>query len=290
MGLVTSIWKKLTKVPTILCGTTRAASTAKWWCRLRCLCHRESRVRWSSRTLRFRKTDHVSSSTRTQNAYGTARHAVTIGCWIARVASCGSSVVRMPNLSTLMFATFSPDGRHVAYVRQRSSSPARICETIRSDRWRSRRRRRRSTARLIGCMRRSFHCARDFVGALTAKRSPTGNSTPVACHQFPLVNDTDSLYPRITWIRYPKAGTQNSACRVGVVRLDTGKTTWMQVPGDAQARSLHCPHGLGGRFQSSYCPAIQPSAEQLSRYVGGGQHRERSNGFNRNGPGLGRRG
>jgi len=59
--------------------------------------------------------------------------------------------------------------------------------------------------------------------------------------EFSLINDTDSLYPRVTSIKYPKVGETNSACRVGVVEVVAGtaslspapaKTRWMRVPGD----------------------------------------------------------
>ncbi len=47
-----------------------------------------------------------------------------------------------------------------------------------------------------------------------------------------LVDDTDSLYQKLKPIPYPKAGQTNSACRVGVVSADGGKTRWMKVGGD----------------------------------------------------------
>ncbi|HFE62939.1 MAG TPA: S9 family peptidase, partial [Caldithrix sp.] len=50
--------------------------------------------------------------------------------------------------------------------------------------------------------------------------------------EFYLINNTDSLYPKIIPVQYPKAGTTNSACRVGVVSANGGETTWLQVPGN----------------------------------------------------------
>jgi dipeptidyl-peptidase-4 len=50
--------------------------------------------------------------------------------------------------------------------------------------------------------------------------------------EFPLVNNTDSLYPRINPIKYPKVGEKNAACRVGVVPTAGGETRWLDVPGD----------------------------------------------------------
>jgi dipeptidyl-peptidase-4 len=49
---------------------------------------------------------------------------------------------------------------------------------------------------------------------------------------FLLIDDTDSLYPFTTPIQYPKAGTTNSAVRVGVIAASGGPTTWISVPGD----------------------------------------------------------
>ena len=50
--------------------------------------------------------------------------------------------------------------------------------------------------------------------------------------EYPLIDYTDSLYPTIRMIPYPKAGTTNSAVSVGVVNVHSGKAKWMQVPGD----------------------------------------------------------
>jgi len=49
---------------------------------------------------------------------------------------------------------------------------------------------------------------------------------------FLLINDTDSLYSFTIPIQYPKAGTTNSAARVGVVPAAGGGTVWFKVPGD----------------------------------------------------------
>ncbi len=50
--------------------------------------------------------------------------------------------------------------------------------------------------------------------------------------EFPLVNETDSLYPRIKTIKYPKVGEKNAACRVGVVSTTGARTTWVNLGGD----------------------------------------------------------
>src|SRR6185503_12931014 len=49
---------------------------------------------------------------------------------------------------------------------------------------------------------------------------------------YTLVNTTDSLYPTLTTIPYPKAGQTNSAVQVGLIDADGGPPTWIQLPGD----------------------------------------------------------
>lgn len=50
--------------------------------------------------------------------------------------------------------------------------------------------------------------------------------------EFLMINTTDSIYSHTIPVQYPKVGTINSNCRVGVVSAEGGKTTWMKVPGD----------------------------------------------------------
>jgi dipeptidyl-peptidase-4 len=52
--------------------------------------------------------------------------------------------------------------------------------------------------------------------------------------EYPLLDTTDSLYPRINPVKYPKVGEQNAACRIGVVSRRGGETRWLEVPGDAR--------------------------------------------------------
>lgn len=49
---------------------------------------------------------------------------------------------------------------------------------------------------------------------------------------FYMLNRTDTLYPKLISIPYPKVGTTNSAARVGIVSATGGSTQWINVPGD----------------------------------------------------------
>jgi dipeptidyl-peptidase-4 len=133
--------------------------------------------------------------------------------------------------SSLMFAKWSPDGRRVAYVRERDL----YVEEVRTG----------QITRLTSAPNDQIvNGTSDWVyeeelGVRDAFRwSPSGDRIAYwqfdtsGIEPFTLINDTDSLYPTLTRIPYPKAGTVNSAVRVGVVSVTGGETRWMQVPGD----------------------------------------------------------
>ena len=51
---------------------------------------------------------------------------------------------------------------------------------------------------------------------------------------FNLINNTDTTYPALNPVPYPKVGTTNSACRVGVIPAAGGETTWFEPEGDSR--------------------------------------------------------
>lgn len=139
--------------------------------------------------------------------------------------------------SSLMFAKFSPDGTRVAYVRQHDIYVERLADA---------RIRRLTTdgsaTRINGT---SDWVYEEELGVRDGFRwSPDGRS--IAYWQFDttgvglftLVNSTESLYPALMVIPYPKAGTANAAVRIGVVSADGGKTKWMRTPGDPRQTYL----------------------------------------------------
>ena len=59
-----------------------------------------------------------------------------------------------------------------------------------------------------------------------------------AIRDFYIINNTDEIYPTLMALPYPKVGTENSACRIGVVSSSGGKTRWMEIPGDSKNNYL----------------------------------------------------
>jgi dipeptidyl-peptidase-4 len=133
--------------------------------------------------------------------------------------------------SSLMFAKFSPDGTRAAYVRANDIYVERINDgaitRVTSD---------GSETTVNGT---SDWVYEEELGVRDGFRwSPDG--TRIAYWQFDttgvgifsLINTTDTLYPVITRIPYPKVGTTNSAVRIGVVEVASRETRWMKTPGD----------------------------------------------------------
>jgi dipeptidyl-peptidase-4 len=133
--------------------------------------------------------------------------------------------------SSLMFAKFSPDSSRIAYVRGNNIYVEQIdgggVTQLTGD---------GSDTTINGTsdwvyeeefgVRDGFRWSPDSQHIAYWQFDSTGVGT------FTLMNNTDTLYPALTRIPYPKAGTTNSAARVGVVTLASRKTRWMKTPGD----------------------------------------------------------
>ena len=133
--------------------------------------------------------------------------------------------------SSLMFAKFSPDATRVGYVRGNNIYVERIDDG-------------RVTQLTTDGSEHSINGTADWVyeeefGVRDGFRwSPDGRSLvywqfdTTGVGIFSLINNTDTLYPVVTKIPYPKAGTANSAARVGVVSAEGGPTQWIKTEGD----------------------------------------------------------
>ncbi|MBM79999.1 MAG: S9 family peptidase [Planctomycetaceae bacterium] len=135
--------------------------------------------------------------------------------------------------STLMFAKIAPTSDRVAYVRDRNiyvenlhdGSIQQVTKT-------------ESDEIINGTFDWVYE---EELGLRDGFRwSPNGKSiafwqiNTTGVRKFPLINNTNSFYPRITWFAYPKTGEVNAECRVGVIDLEKNSTRWIDVPGDVR--------------------------------------------------------
>ncbi|MFC2157353.1 S9 family peptidase [Acidobacteriota bacterium] len=131
--------------------------------------------------------------------------------------------------STLMFAKFSPDGTRVAYVMKNNIyvediNGGRIIPVTRDG----------SETIINGT---SDWVYEEEFGVRDGFRwSPDGRQIAYwqldssGIPEFHMINNTDSLYPKITTFKHPKVGQTNSACKVGVVSAAGGRTQWFDFP------------------------------------------------------------
>ena len=133
--------------------------------------------------------------------------------------------------SSLMFATFSPDGSHIAWVRanniytqdldtqkitQLTSDGSDDIINGTSD-WVN-----EEELFLRNCIRWSPDSK--SIAYWQFDQSGVG--------EYTLINDTESEYPVTFKYKYPQPGTTNSAVRAGIVSVSGGPTRWIKLSGD----------------------------------------------------------
>lgn len=134
--------------------------------------------------------------------------------------------------ASLMFAKLSPDGSMAAYVSERNVyvedlSNGKIKALTSTN----------GTKKLINgtfdwVYEEEFNCRDGFRWSPDSKKIAYWQIDANQIKDFYMINNTDDIYAKIVPVEYPKVGEKPSPCRVGVVDVKKGKTTWMQVEGD----------------------------------------------------------
>ena len=132
---------------------------------------------------------------------------------------------------SLMFAKFSPDGKKVAYVSKNNiyvenvdgDAPIALTtsgnDTI-------------VNGTFDWVYEEEFDCRDGFRWSGDSKYIAFWNSNTAGTGWFDIINNVDSIYPTVNHFPYPKAGTANSAVKVGFVDVASAKTEWIDIPGD----------------------------------------------------------
>ncbi len=133
--------------------------------------------------------------------------------------------------SSLMFAKFSPDGTRVGYVQGHNLYVQHLADGRINPLTTN------GTEKLING---TFDWVYEEELALQDgwRWSPDGRSIAFwqldasGVRDFLMINNTDSLYSYTIPIQYPKAGTTNSSCRVGVIPAAGGDIVWFEPSDD----------------------------------------------------------
>lgn len=139
--------------------------------------------------------------------------------------------VKLPE-SSLMFAKFSPDGKQVAYVSDRNL----FVEDLGSGKVRKLTSTDGAPQLINGTFdwvyEEEFFCYDGFRWAPDSKGIAYWQFDASQTRDFFMINNTDSIYAFNVPVEYPKVGEPPSPYKIGVVDIKSGKTKWMQVPGD----------------------------------------------------------
>jgi len=133
--------------------------------------------------------------------------------------------------ATLMFAKFSPDGTRVAYVQANDiyvqDLGSGVITPLTTDGSRT-----TINGTFDWVYEEEFSLQDGFRWSPDGRRIAYWQLDATGIRDFLLINNTDSLYSYTIPVQYPKAGTINSAARVGVVPAEGGETVWMALEGD----------------------------------------------------------
>ncbi|MDB5233339.1 MAG: peptidase [Hymenobacter sp.] len=133
--------------------------------------------------------------------------------------------------SSLMFAKFSPDGSKVAYVSEHNLYVENLADhritPLTTD----------GTLKLINgtfdwVYEEELDCRDGFRWSPDGQRLAYWQLDANKTRDYLMLNTTDALYPFTVPVEYPVVGEDPSRCRIGVVPVTGGATTWMSIPGD----------------------------------------------------------
>jgi dipeptidyl-peptidase 4 len=134
--------------------------------------------------------------------------------------------------TSLMFAKLSPDGKMAAYVSERNIyiedlANGKIKALTSTN----------GTKKLINgtfdwVYEEEFNCRDGFRWSPDSKQIAYWQIDANQVKDFFMINNTDDVYSKLVPVEYPKVGENPSPCKVGVMNVKNGKTTWMKVEGD----------------------------------------------------------
>lgn len=133
--------------------------------------------------------------------------------------------------SSLMFATFSPDGSRVAYVSEHNlyveDAATGAITALTTD---------GSETIINGTFdwvyEEEFGLRNGFRWSPDGEHIAYWRLDASGIRDFLMINNTDSLYSFTIPIQYPKAGTTNSEAKIGVVPAGGGATRWFRLSED----------------------------------------------------------
>jgi dipeptidyl-peptidase-4 len=138
---------------------------------------------------------------------------------------------------SLMFAKLSPDGTKVAFVSEKNLYVEDLAtgteKALTTD----------GTRKLINgtfdwVYEEELNCRDGFRWGPDGKSIAYWQVDAEGTPDYHMINYTDSIYPKVIPVEYPKVGQTPSSVRIGVVDVNNAQTKWMDIPGDARQHYL----------------------------------------------------
>ena len=139
--------------------------------------------------------------------------------------------------SSLMFAKFSPNGEYVAYVSEQNIYVEHLAkETFRSLT-------QDGGGHIVNgtfdwVYEEELDCRDGFRWSPDSKNIAFWQLDTEGIGTFYMINNLDSIYPKLIPIPYPKVGTTNPAAKVGVVSVLGGAPRFFKIEGDPRNHYL----------------------------------------------------
>lgn len=139
--------------------------------------------------------------------------------------------------SSLRFAKLSPDGKKIAfvseydlYIEDWATAQETAVTTNHS--------RKLISGTFDWVYEEEFFCRDGFQWSPDSKRIAYWQIDATKIPDYYMINTTDSAYSMIIPVEYPTIGQSPSPAKIGVVDVQTNKTTWLNIPGDPQQHYL----------------------------------------------------
>ena len=139
--------------------------------------------------------------------------------------------------SSLRFAKFSPDGSKVAFVSEfnlyiQDLNSGQITPLTKDGN------RKLINGTFDWAYEEEFACRDGFQWSPDGKRISFWQIDANQIRDYYMINTTDSIYPQIIPVEYPKVGESPSPARIGIIELENKKLTWLNIPGNPQQHYL----------------------------------------------------
>ncbi|HCW07026.1 MAG TPA: S9 family peptidase [Cytophagales bacterium] len=135
--------------------------------------------------------------------------------------------------SSLRFAKLSPDGKKAAYVFDYDLYVEDLA-TGHMQAITSNHSRKLISGTFDWAYEEEFFCRDGFQWSPDSQMIAYWQIDANKIRDYMMINNTDSAYSKVIPVEYPTIGQSPSPAKIGIASVASGKTTWLNVPGDPQ--------------------------------------------------------